>query len=70
MSSMFKAPVAAIIFAVEIFSLDLAFASLVPLLLASVSAVITSYFFLRNRCLFSFKLVDAFQVKDIFFMFS
>ena len=45
MSSMFQAPIAAIIFAVEIFSLDLAFASLVPLLLASVSAVITSYFF-------------------------
>ena len=34
MSSMFQAPIAAIIFAVEIFSLDLAFASLVPLLLA------------------------------------
>jgi CIC family chloride channel protein len=67
MSSMFKAPVAAIIFAVEIFSLDLAFASLVPLLLASVSAVITSYFFFEKDALFSFKLVDAFQTKDIFY---
>lgn len=67
MSSMFKAPVAAIIFAVEIFSLDLAFASLVPLLLASVSAVITSYFFFEKDALFGFKLVDAFQIKDIFY---
>ncbi len=67
MSSMFKAPVAAIIFAVEIFSLDLAFASLVPLLLASVSAVITSYFFFEKDALFGFKLVDAFQTKDIFY---
>lgn len=65
MSSMFQAPIAAIIFAVEIFSLDLAFASLVPLLLASVSAVITSYFFIGTDVLFGFKLVDVFQVEDI-----
>lgn len=65
MSSMFQAPIAAIIFAVEIFSLDLAFASLVPLLLASVSAVITSYFFVGTDVLFGFKLVDIFQVNDI-----
>ena len=65
MSSMFQAPIAAIIFAVEIFSLDLAFASLVPLLLASVSAVVTSYFFAGTDVLFGFKLVDVFQVKDI-----
>jgi CIC family chloride channel protein len=65
MSSMFQAPIAAIIFAVEIFSLDLAFASLVPLLLASVSAVITSYFFIGTDVLFGFKLVDVFEVKDI-----
>jgi len=67
MSSMFKAPVAAIIFAVEIFSLDLAFASLVPLLLASVSAVITSYFFFEKDALFGFELVDTFQIKDILY---
>ncbi|SDT88830.1 chloride channel protein, CIC family [Polaribacter sp. Hel1_33_78] len=65
MSSMFQAPIAAIIFAVEIFSLDLAFASLVPLLLASVSAVITTYFFVGTDVLFRFKLVDVFEVKDI-----
>jgi CIC family chloride channel protein len=70
MSSMFQAPIAAIIFAVEIFSLDLAFASLVPLLLASVSAVITSYFFVGTDVLFGFKLVDVFQMKDIpFYIF-
>lgn len=67
MSSMFKAPVAAIIFAVEIFSLDLAFASLIPLLLASVAAVITSYFFFEKDALLSFPIKDAFQVKDVFY---
>lgn len=65
MSSMFQAPIAAIIFAVEIFSLDLAFTSLVPLLLASVSAIITSYFFVGTDVLFRFKLIDVFQIQDI-----
>ncbi|MDT7832549.1 chloride channel protein [Flavobacteriaceae bacterium S356] len=67
MSSMFKAPVAAIIFAIEIFSLDLVFASLVPLLLASVAAVITSYFFIGTDVLFGFELKDLWRVKDIAF---
>ncbi len=67
MSSMFKAPVAAIIFAVEIFSLDLAFASLVPLLLASVTAVITSYFFLGTDVLFGFELTRDFELDDLLF---
>ena len=67
MSSMFKAPIAAIVFAVEIFSLDLAFASLVPLLLASVSAVITSYFFRGTDVLFGFQLQDVFEINDILF---
>ncbi|HKJ06295.1 MAG TPA: chloride channel protein [Flavobacteriaceae bacterium] len=67
MASMFKAPIAAIIFAMEIFSLELAFSSLVPLLLASISAVVTSYFFLGTDLLFSFELQDKFQIKDLFF---
>ncbi|MEP1489940.1 MAG: chloride channel protein [Algibacter sp.] len=67
MASMFKAPIAAIIFAVEIFSLDIAFTSLVPLLLASVSAVVTSYLFLGTDVLLRFQLTDKFEINDIFF---
>ncbi|WP_298493551.1 chloride channel protein [uncultured Algibacter sp.] len=67
MASMFKAPIAAIIFAIEIFSLDIAFASLVPLLLASVSAVVTSYMFLGTDVLLRFELTDKFEVNDIAF---
>ncbi len=67
MASMFQAPIAAIIFAIEIFSLDLAFVSLIPLLLASVSAIITSYFFLGQDLLFSVKIQETFQIKDIAF---
>tara|TARA_R110002049_G_scaffold309098_1_gene516840 strand:+ start:1711 stop:3498 length:1788 start_codon:yes stop_codon:yes gene_type:complete len=67
MASMFKAPIAAIIFAIEIFSLDIAFTSLVPLLLASVSAVVTSYFFSGTDILLRFDLADKFQINDIGF---
>ena len=67
MASMFKAPIAAIVFALEIFSLDIAFASLIPLLLASVSAVVTSYLFSGTDVLLSFDLVDKFEIKDISF---
>ena len=67
MSSMFKAPIAAIIFAIEIFSLDLAFASLIPLLLASISAVLMSYLFQGTDVLLGFDLQDKFEIKDILF---
>ncbi|NER13081.1 CBS domain-containing protein [Leptobacterium flavescens] len=66
-SSIFKSPIAAIIFAVEVFSLDLTFASLIPLLLASVSAVITSYFFLGDEVLFNFSVSEKFEIRDTLF---
>lgn len=65
MASMFKAPIAAIIFALEVFSLEIAFTSLIPLLLASVSAVVTSYFFLGTETLFRFELIDQFEIRDL-----
>ncbi|MFK8058688.1 MAG: chloride channel protein [Polaribacter sp.] len=67
MSSMFKAPIAGIVFALEVFSLDIAFVSLVPLLLASVSAIITSYFFLGSDVLLGFELNDKFEIGEIGF---
>ena len=67
MSSMFKAPIAGIVFALEVFSLDIAFVSLVPLLLASVSAIVTSYLFLGSDVLLGFELNDKFEINDIGF---
>ncbi|MBU2997679.1 chloride channel protein [Cellulophaga baltica] len=69
LSSIFKAPIAAIIFAIEVFSLDLTIASMLPLLLASISAIITSYFFFGNDILLPFKIEDTFKIGDVpFFM--
>src|SRR5690606_7873119 len=64
MSSIFKAPIAAIVFAIEVFSLDLTIASLLPLLLASLSAILTSYFFFGDDILLPFNIKDKFVIQD------
>ena len=64
MSSIFKAPIAAIIFAIEVFSLDLTIASMLPLLLASLSAILTSYFFFGDDVLLPFSLEEGFKLSD------
>ena len=65
LSAIFKAPIAAIIFAIEVFSLDLTLTSLVPLLLASISAIITSYFFHGSDVLLPFRIEDKFVLNDV-----
>lgn len=66
-ASIFQAPIAAIIFAVEVFSVDLTMLSVLPLLLASIAGVLTSYFFLGNEVLFTFVLTEGFTLKDTLF---
>ncbi len=66
-ASIFQSPIAAIIFAVEVFSLDLTMLSMLPLLFASISGVLTSYFFLGNEVLFNFTITENFEIKDTFF---
>ncbi|NKI30981.1 chloride channel protein [Croceivirga thetidis] len=66
-ASIFQSPIAAIIFAVEVFSIDLTMLSVLPLLLASISGVLTSYFFLGNENLFSFSLTEGFALNDTIF---
>ena len=64
MSSIFKAPIAAIIFAIEVFSLDLTIASMLPLLLASLSAILTSRFFFGSDVILPFRIEDKFYLAD------
>lgn len=65
LSSIFKAPIAAIVFAIEVFSLDLTIASMLPLLLASLSAILTCYFFFGDDILLPFKITDKFNSADV-----
>lgn len=64
-ASIFNAPIAAIIFTIEIFSLDLTFSSLIPLLLASVSGAVTSIFIQGSDYLFHYKFIAPFAVEDV-----
>ena len=66
-ASIFQSPIAAIVFAVEVFSLDLTMLSVLPLLLASISGVLTSYFFLGDETLFYFSVTEQFEMKDTLF---
>jgi len=65
MAAIFKAPVAAIAFALEVIMLNLSMASIVPLLISSVSAVLTSYVFLGQNFLYTFTLKHGFIVNDV-----
>lgn len=65
MAAIFKAPIAAIVFAVEVIMIDLTSFSLIPLLLASASAVVTSYFFLGQDVLYPFTVEATFTHADL-----
>lgn len=65
MAAIFKAPIAAIVFAVEVIMIDLTVFSLVPLLLASATAVLTSYFFLGQDVLYPFEVKETFILGDL-----
>ena len=67
MASLFNAPIAAIVFAIEVFMLDLTMSSMIPLLLASASAAITSRLFLGDEVLFHVKIYDAFSIQHVFY---
>ncbi|MCY1723100.1 chloride channel protein [Prolixibacteraceae bacterium Z1-6] len=65
MAAIFKAPIAAIVFAVEVIMIDLTVFSLVPLLLASATAVVTSYLFLGQDVLYPFEVIETFDLADL-----
>ena len=65
MSAIFKSPIAAVVFAIEVIMIDLTMASLIPLLIASVTGVLTSYFFLGQAVMYPLELGVSFTLKDI-----
>ena len=65
-AGIFGAPIAAIVFALEVIMLDLTAGSLIPLILASVSAALTNSFIFGNATLFEVQVIDDFAYSDIF----
>jgi CIC family chloride channel protein len=65
MAAIFKAPIAAIVFALEVIMLDLTMAAIVPLLLSSVTAVLTSYLLLGQHHLYPMKQEIVFEMDQV-----
>lgn len=64
-SGIFKAPIAGIVFTLEILMLDLTISSIVPLLISSVTAATVAYFLMGDTVLFSFSLTEPFIIGNI-----
>ena len=64
-SGVFKAPIAGLVFVLEVLMLDLSFSSLRPLLVTSITSVCVSYAFYGTEPLFDFSLNKAFSIDII-----
>ncbi len=64
-AGIFRAPIAGIIFALEVLMLDLTMASLIPLLIAAAAATLLDHFFMGKDVLFYYTLTEQFDLKSI-----
>ena len=64
-AGIFKAPIAGVVFTLEVLMIDLTMASLVPILISSITADIFSYLFTGTSTLFTFHLDSAWSVERI-----
>jgi len=64
-SGIFKAPIAGIVFTLEILMLDLTTSSIVPLLISSVTAATVAYFLMGDKVLFTFSVKESFIITNI-----
>ncbi len=66
-SAIFEAPIAGIVFALEVMMIDLTTSSLIPLALASITGSIVSMYFSGQNVLFSYPLVgeNSFNLANI-----
>lgn len=65
MASIFKAPIAGVVFAIEVIMIDLTTLSIIPILLAALSGSIASHLLFGSNYLYSFELQDVFTINQI-----
>ena len=65
LAAMFKAPVAAIVFAVEVIMIDLTASSLVPILMASLASLLTAFVFFEGEDILTVPTLAAFQASRL-----
>lgn len=64
-AGIFKAPLAGLVFVLEILMIDLTMASLLPLLISAVTAASLAYLFMGNEVLFTPHVTETFQIPHI-----
>ena len=64
-AGIFKAPIAGLVFTLEVLMVDLSMASLLPILTSCVTATVFTYIFTGNRSLFDFTLDSAWNIERI-----
>ena len=64
-AGIFKAPIAAVVFSLEVLMLDLTMVTLIPLLISAASAAVIAFFFMGSGVIFSFELTDGFYLKHL-----
>ena len=64
-AGIFKAPIAGLVFTLEVLMIDLTMASLMPILIASVTAVCFSYIFTGSDSLFHFTMAGSWQMDRV-----
>lgn len=64
-SGIFKAPIAGLVFTVEVLMLDLTMSSLLPLLISSVTAATLSYILMGTEAMFEFHLENTFDLARV-----
>ncbi len=66
-AGIFNAPIAGIVFTLEVLMLDLTMAFLIPLLISAVTAATLSYFFMGEDVLLHFDHLQPFSIDTIWF---
>ena len=64
-AGIFKAPIAGLVFTLEVLMIDLTMASLLPILISSVTATCFTYIFTGSEALFNFHLDHAWMVERV-----
>lgn len=62
-AGIFKAPIAGLVFTLEVLMIDLTMASLLPILVSAVTAVLFSYLFTGSDSLFHFTMSDGWMIE-------
>ncbi len=64
-AGIFKAPIAGVAFALEVLMIDLTMASLLPLMIAAVTATSVAWLLMGDEVLFTYNLTDVFTVTEL-----